>query len=377
MRERARRSKRRVLGITHDVVAEHGWVTMGNLFRVGLTRDLLTPSGDVGWGEIGLELLDDAPGIAWQFLPEQTRELTAHQVRGLDAVGLLGPRVTESSLAGADRLALVARFGVGYDNVDLDACTRHGVAVTNTPDGVRRPMACATLTFILSLSHRVFEKDRLMRAGRWAEKLAYMGYGLAGKTVGLIGLGNIGREVARLLEPFDVRGIAHDPYVAPEQAAALGVALVDLETLLREADFVVTLCNLTPETHHLLNAERISLMKPTAFLVSMARGPIVDQVALTGALRARRIRGAALDVFEQEPVDPADPILTLDNVILAPHALCWTDEMALGVGRSVMESILAVAAGRPPRFVVNREVLDSPRFQAKLARHRVSDQVEA
>jgi phosphoglycerate dehydrogenase-like enzyme len=350
---------------------------MSRTVRVGISRDFLTPTGDVGWGEIGLGMLDAAPGVAWEFLAEKTSELAVEQIRDYDALGVLGPRITERTLAGADRLAVVARFGVGYDTIDIDACTRHGVAVTNTPDGVRRPMASATLTFILALSHRLIDKDRLTRAGRWAEKLDYMGYGLTGKTVGLIGLGNIGRDVARLLAPFEVRRIACDPFVPTEQALALGVELVDLETLLREADFVVTLCNLTTETYHLLNAERIGLMKPTAFLVSMARGPIVDQGALTAALRERCIRGAALDVFEQEPVDPADPILGLDNVILAPHALCWTDEMALGVGRSVMESILAVARGEPPRFVVNRDVLDSPLFQAKLAHFRSLSAVEA
>ncbi|MGH2559116.1 MAG: NAD(P)-dependent oxidoreductase [Thermomicrobiales bacterium] len=350
---------------------------MNEAFRVGMSRDFLKATGEVGWGDIGLGLLDAAPGVAWEFLAETTRELTPDHVAGYDALGVLGPRVTEATLVGADRLALVARFGVGYDTIDVEACTRHGVVVTNTPDGVRRPMASATLTFILALSHRLFDKDRLTRSGGWADKLDFMGYGLTVKTVGLIGLGNIGREVARLLEPFDVRRIAHDPYVAADPAGALGVELVDLETLLRNADFVVTLCNLTPETYRLLNGERIALMKPTAFVVSMARGPIVDQAALTAALRERRIRGAALDVFEQEPVDPADPILTLDNVILAPHALCWTDEMARGVGRSVMESILAVAAGGPPRFVVNREVLDSPRFQEKLARIRARRRVGA
>ncbi|MGH2531287.1 MAG: NAD(P)-dependent oxidoreductase [Thermomicrobiales bacterium] len=350
---------------------------MSELFRVGMSRDFLTPTGEVGWGEIGLGMLDAAPGVTWEFLAEPTRELAPEHIAEYDAVGVLGPRVTERSLAGAERLAVVARFGVGYDTIDVDACTRHGVAVTNTPDGVRRPMASATLTFVLALSHRLFDKDRLTRTGGWADKLAFMGYGLTGKTVGMIGFGNVGREVARLLAPFDVRRIACDPYVAADVAVSHGVEFVDLETLLREADFVVTLCNLTSETHRLLNAERIALIKPTAFLVSMARGPIVDQAALTEALRERRIRGAALDVFDPEPVDPADPILTLDNVILAPHALCWTDEMARGVGRSVMESILAVAAGEPPRFIVNRAVLDSPRFQEKLARLRALRRVEA
>jgi phosphoglycerate dehydrogenase-like enzyme len=197
-----------------------------------------------------------------------------------------------------------------------------------------------------------------------------MGYGLTGKRLGLIGLGNIGSEVVRMAAPLEMKPIAHDPYVDPVSAAELGVELVDLETLLSTADYVVVLCALTPETHHLLNAERIGLMKPSAFLINTARGPIVDQAALTNALAERRIRGAALDVFEQEPVDPTDPLFALDNVIVTPHALCWTDEWAYITGRSAMESILAIASGNVPKYVVNKEVVDVAAFQEKLQRFR-------
>jgi phosphoglycerate dehydrogenase-like enzyme len=218
----------------------------------------------------------------------------------------------------------------------------------------------------------LLQKDRLTREGGWARKLDYMGYGLTGKTVGIIGLGNIGQEAVRLCAPLEMRFIAYDPYLDAAKAASLGVESVDLETLLRTADFVVILCQLTPETHHLLNAERIALMKPTAFLVSVARGPIVDQVALTSALQEGRIRGAGLDVFEQEPVDPNDPILQLDNVIVSPHALCWTDEMASRAGVSISRSVLAVKAGQAPEYTVNRAAIDSPLVQAKLQRYRAA-----
>jgi D-3-phosphoglycerate dehydrogenase len=195
-----------------------------------------------------------------------------------------------------------------------------------------------------------------------------MGYGLTGKKLGLIGLGNIGSEVVRLATPFGLRFIAHDPYVDPTHAAGLSVELVDLETLLSTADIVTIHCALTPETRHLLNADHLALMKSTAFLINTARGPIVDQAALTNALSERRIRGAGLDVFEQEPVDPSDPLLKLDNVMLTPHALCWTDGFAYITGRSVVESIIAIANGNVPKYVVNKEVVDVPAFQAKLAR---------
>jgi len=194
-----------------------------------------------------------------------------------------------------------------------------------------------------------------------------MGMGLTGRVLGSIGLGNIGRELFRLAAPFEMRHIAHDPYVQP--GTVPGVELMDLETLFRTADFVVVNCALTAETRHLVNVERLSLMKPSAYLISTARGPIVDQTALTRALQAGQIAGAALDVFEQEPVDPADPILSLNNVIVTPHAFAWTDEWIRLTGRSALGGILDVAAGREPPNVVNREVLQTRLFQKKLAQH--------
>jgi phosphoglycerate dehydrogenase-like enzyme len=259
-------------------------------------------------------------------------------------------------------LKLVARFGVGYDNVDVPACTRQGVLLTITPDGVRRPVAVAALTFILALAGRLLTKDRLTREGRWAEKLDYMGMGVAGRTLGVIGLGNIGREVFRMAAPLEMRHVGHDPYLDQAAAARHGIEWLPLEELLRQSDFVCVCCNLTKQTHHLINAPRLALMKPTAYLINVARGPIVDQRALTAALQERRIAGAGLDVFEQEPIDPADPLLKLDNVVLAPHALCWTDECFAGNGRSACQSILDVAAGHVPQHVVNREALKHARW---------------
>jgi D-3-phosphoglycerate dehydrogenase len=339
---------------------------MPSSLRVGLTRDFLKPDGSIAFGDIGLDMLDATPGVKREFLAENTLELRPEQVRGFDALLVLGPRVSAASLEGADRLALVARFGVGYDNVDVQACTRQGVALSITPDGVRRPVAVSAITLLLAASHKLLVKDRLTRAGRWAEKLDHMGMGVTGRALGLVGLGNIGREVALLARPFEMRLLAHDPFVAAADAARLGVEFVDLETLMRAADFVCVTCALTPQTRHLVSAERIALMKPSAFLINVARGPIVDQRALTAALQARRIQGAALDVFEEEPIAADDPLLQLDNVTLAPHAICWTDECFRGNGVSACQSILDVASGRCPKHVVNREVLDSPRFLEKL-----------
>ncbi len=333
---------------------------MNQPFRVGVTRDFLKPDGSLGFGDVGLELLDQA-GLPWDFLAEDTRELRTDQVRDHDALLVLAPRVTAATLAGADRLRLVARFGVGYDSVDVEACTRAGVLLTITPDGVRRPVAAAALTFLLALTHRLLTKDRLTRTGRWQDRLEHMGLGVTGRTLGVIGLGNIGRELFALARPLGMKHLAFDPYVQTTDVPS-DVRLVPLETLLGQSDYVCVCCALTPQTRHLLNAERLALMKRTAFLINVARGPIVDQAALTQALAERRIEGAGLDVFEQEPVDPNDPILKLDNVILAPHALCWTDECFRGIGRSACQSIVDVARGRTPRYVVNPIAFKHPRW---------------
>jgi D-3-phosphoglycerate dehydrogenase len=337
-------------------------------FRLGLTRDFLKPDGSLGFGDIGLSLLDEQPGIEWEFLAQQHAELPRELADQYDALLVLAPKVTAATLAGCRRLGLVARFGVGYDNVDVPACTANNVMLAITPDGVRRPVASSVLAFLLALAHRLPTKDRLTREGRWSERLDYMGHGLIGKTLGVIGLGNIGREVFRLAAPLDMRHVGHDPLVTPAQAAASGIQWLPLDELLATADYVVICCALTKETEHLLNAARLEQMKPTAFLINVARGPIVDQAALTHVLQQRKIAGAALDVFEQEPIDPRDPLIMLDNVILAPHAICWTDECFLNNGRSAIRSVLDYASGRAPQFVVNRDVLDQPAMQAKLAR---------
>jgi phosphoglycerate dehydrogenase-like enzyme len=173
-----------------------------------------------------------------------------------------------------------------------------------------------------------------------------------------------------MAKPFDMRFIAHDPFADKNVAKELGIELVSLEDAFRRADVLSVNCPLTPETHHLVNAERLALMKPTAYLINTARGPIVDQKALTNALQEKRIAGAGLDVFEAEPVPADDPILKLDNVIVAPHALCWTDQCFAGNGAADVKAVLDLMQGQVPRGVVNRAVVDSSRFKARLEAYR-------
>ncbi len=322
--------------------------------RVGVTRDIRQEDGTPVYD---LSLLDEA-GLDWDFLPETVRELGPGDLAGYDAVVCFMPRVPREAIAGADRLRLLARLGVGYDTVDVDACTEHGVLVSVTPDGVRRPLASGTMALVLALAHRLTQKDRHVRTGGF-DRFAFGGTGLTGRTLGLIGVGNVGSDVVRLAEPWAMRIVAHDPYTP---APPPGVELVGLDTLLRESDVVVVLCPLTDETRGLLDANRLALLKPTALLVNVARGPIVDQRALTQALRQGRLAGAALDVFEREPIDPGDPLLELENVILSPHAIALTDEIYRESGRSAARAVIAVAEGQVPEFVVNREALSHPRL---------------
>jgi phosphoglycerate dehydrogenase-like enzyme len=194
--------------------------------------------------------------------------------------------------------------------------------------------------------------DRHMHEGGY-DRFAHVGRGLRGSVLGIVGIGNVGRELVELARPFGFRIVAADPYAQPLD----GVELVALDELLAASEFVVVLCPLTDETRGLIDARRLALMRPDAFLVNVARGPIVDQAALTKALRERRIAGAALDVFEHEPLAPDDPLRSLDNVILAPHAVALTDEIFRDGALSVVRSVLAVAAGERPEFVLNPEAL--------------------
>jgi phosphoglycerate dehydrogenase-like enzyme len=340
-------------------------------FRVALSGDFRKDDGSPTFPDFDLEPLGNAPGVEMEYLASEN-PLRAEQLEDFDALILLIHRFGRESVPKSGRLSIVARFGVGYDTVDVDACTDAGIALAITPDGVRRPVAVSIVTFMLALTGKMMVKDRLTRGGpeTFAKRAEHMGVGLVGRIFGSIGIGNIGAETFRLLKPFDMTFIAHDPFADPKLAKELGIELVSLEDVFRRADVLSVSCPLSPETRHLVNAERLALMKPTAYLINTARGPIVDQKALTKALQERRIAGAGLDVLEQEPPDADDPILTLDNVILAPHALCWTDQCFAGNGAADVKAVLDVQHGREPRGVVNRAVLDTPRWKERLAGYR-------
>jgi D-3-phosphoglycerate dehydrogenase len=298
--------------------------------------------------------------------------MTAASLEGFDALILLGARFDAESIPSGGRLALVARFGVGYDSVDVAACARAGIAVTITPDGVRRPVAVSILTFVLALAGKIFVKDGLAREGAagFARRSAHMGIGLVGRTLGSVGIGNIGAEMFRMFAPLGMRFIAHDPYVAEADATALGVTLVEMDRVFRDSDFLAINLPLTPETEKLVNAERLALMKPSAYLINTSRGPIVDPAALVAALKDGTIAGAGIDVFDPEPPSPDDPLLALDNVIVTPHALCWTDQCFAGIGASTVAAAMTVKRGAAPDHMVERDVADNAKFRERLETHR-------
>lgn len=338
-------------------------------FRVALSGDFRKPDGSPTFPDFDLTPLRQAPNVEMAFL-ENANPLKPDQLEDFDALILLAHRFDASSVPKSGRLAVIARFGVGYDTVDVPACTANDIALVITPDGVRRPVAVSIITFMLALTGKLMVKDRLARSGPpgFAARGEHMGVGLVGKTLGSLGVGNIGAEMFRLAKPFDMHFIAHDPFADKAVAAELGIELVSLAELFARSDILSVNCPLTKDTHHIVNAERLALMKPTAYFINTARGPIVDQKALTKVLQDGRIAGAGLDVFEQEPTDPDDPLLKLDNVIAAPHALCWTDQCFAGNGAADVKAVLEVMKGCLPRGIVNREVTDTPGFKSKLAR---------
>jgi len=338
-------------------------------FRIAISGDLFKDDGSPTIPPFDLSRLERTPGIEYATVGRGP-VLSADELADFDALILLMPQFRRESVPAGGRLSVIARGGVGYDTVDVQACLDNDIALVITPGAVRRPVAVMVVTFLLALSGNLFALDRITRKGPWASRTDYLGTGLVGRVFGQIGIGNIGAEVLRLVKPFGLELIAHDPYLDPQAARDLGARPVDLETLFRESDFVSVSCPLNDETRGLVNAERLALMKPSAFLINTARGPVVDQRALTDALRRRAIAGAGLDVLEKEPPAPDDPILGLDNVILTPHSLCWTDQMFATMAGLDIDACLDVMHGRAPANVVNRAVLESPGFARKLADYR-------
>lgn len=338
---------------------------MKKKFCVGITRDILDSTGEPAFGHKALEILDGNADIEWEYLPDVVGEIGPDHAARYDAIYVNTPRVPATAVARADcRVRVIARHGVGYDSVDVAAMSAAGVLVTNTPAAMPRPVATISMTFILALAGRLFLKDKLTRTGRWHERMDNMGVGLTGRKLGVIGAGRIGKELLRMARAFDMELMATDPFASRVELGYVGARLVDLDTLLATADFVVVTSLLDQSTRGMVGAAQFARMKPSAYFINVARGPIVVESALIEALRGRRIAGAGLDVFEQEPVAPDNPLLAMDNVVVTPHSLCWTDECFHNMASIGLKSIVDALAGQIPECVVNRDALAHPRQAA-------------
>jgi phosphoglycerate dehydrogenase-like enzyme len=340
-------------------------------FRVALTADFFEPDGSTRYPDIGLSVFeqDTTKTVEWFKISEHRPVLGAEQLADADGVIVLTPAVSALTLSESRDLLAIGRFGVGYDAVDVAACTNADVVLFITAGAVDRSVAEATVGWMIALTHNLRIKDILVRTGRWDERSRYMGRELRDRTFGAIGLGGIGRATVGLLNGFGMKTpMAFDPFLDAQTAQKLGVRAVALDVLLAEADFVSIHCPLTESTRGLIGARELGLMKPDAYLINTARGGIVDEDALYEVLAEQRIAGAALDCFAIEPVIEPHRFGTLDNVLLAPHSIAWTEELFRDIGRAACQGMLDLAAGKVPRGVINREVLERPGFCEKWAR---------
>src|SRR5207249_1149685 len=295
--------------------------------------------------EGGLQLLAATPDIEVASFAGKPREELERALAGAEALIVRSEtRVTADLLTRAPHLRVIARAGTGVDNIDVPAATRRGIAVMNAPGANTVSAAEHAMGLLLGLVRHIPWAAEAMRRGEWDRK-RFEGTELRGKTIGVVGLGRIGGHVGQLARAFGMQVVGHDPYLAPERAAELQVKLLPLDQLLRQADVVTLHVAYTEQTHHLINAERLRLMKPGAVLISTARGELVDEGALAEAVREKRIRGAAIDVFAVEPLPADSPLRQLDRVILTPHLAASTAEaqerVSLEVCTAVREALLA------------------------------------
>jgi phosphoglycerate dehydrogenase-like enzyme len=343
-------------------------------FRVAFTADFHAADGSPKYRDMGLAVFAPHAHIRPGRFAEHRAEIGADQIGDAQGIVVLTPAVTAVSMAQSRDLLAIGRFGVGYDAVNVAACTEADVVVFITAGAVDHSVAEATVGWMIALTHHLRMKDALVRDGRWDQRSQYMGRELRDRTFGAIGLGGIARKTIALLKGFSMKPpLAFDPYVAPEAAEANDVRLVSLDELLSTADFVSIHCPLTDQTRNLIGPRELALMKPDAYLINTARGGIVAEDALYEALRRRRIAGAAIDCFAEEPVIRPHPLGALDNVLLAPHSIAWTDELFRDIGRAVCQGMVDLSLGKRPRGVVNPQVFERHGFQEKWARLRTAE----
>jgi D-3-phosphoglycerate dehydrogenase len=295
--------------------------------------DILRAIGEVRLGDPGKRYTEES-------LMESLRECDAVLITSRD-------RITRAVIEASPRLKVISKYGARPEKVDLEAAAERGITVLCTPTSNPESVAEHAILLILALQRNLFDVTASLRAGQWRNSIT-MGTELAGKTVGLVGIGNVGAAVARKLSGFGVSLLAFDPWVSASKAAAMSVQMVDLETLLRSSDVVSLHAMVTPESHHMMGEAQFRMMKPTALLINTARGPLVDEAALVAALQEHRIRGAGIDVYEEEPVPSTNPLLQMDSVVATPHISAHTHEAMERELTWAAEDVRRVLLGEPP-----------------------------
>lgn len=313
-----------------------------------LIADAIAPEGVERLTSAGIEVVD---GSGW------SREELIERIGQFD--GLIvrsATRVDAALIAAATRLRVVGRAGVGVDNIDVEAATKRGIVVINSPEGNTVSTAEHTIAMIGALARRIPQAHAaLVRDGKW-ERSRFTGVQLAGKVLGVIGLGRVGSEVARRAMALEMRVIAYDPFISEERAKRLGVQLTTVEEICRQADFITVHTPLTRQTENLIGQEQFALMKPGVHIINCARGGIIDEEALYNAIVEGKVAGAALDVFVAEPPQ-GNPLLTLEQVIATPHLGASTREAQVGVAVDVAEAVARALFGRPVKYAVNAPAL--------------------
>jgi D-3-phosphoglycerate dehydrogenase len=290
----------------------------------------------------------------------ETEEDIIKATKGADAILTTFAPITRRVMESSPKVRVVVRYGIGYDTVDADAATDNGILVVNLPGFCLDEVADHTIGLILACVRKIVYYNNLTKSGYWARYHEMFIHSFTGQTLGLVGCGTIGQAVAKRAVGFDLKILGTDPYVDKAVAQKHGITLVSMEELLRESDFVSVHSLLNKDTYHLMGEKEFRQMKPTAYLINTSRGPVVDEQALIKALQEKRFAGAGIDVFEQEPVNPDNPLLKMDNVVVTPHNAGWSDAAGKRARILVGREAARVVSGKYPSHWVNKSV--KPRF---------------
>ena len=297
----------------------------------------------------------------WTEYAPPPKKLIIEKAKNVDALApLLSDKIDAEVFDAAPKLKIVAQMAVGFDNIDVQEATKRGIYVTNTPEVLTDTTADFAWALLMAIARRVVEADKYVRTGQWKvgwHPSMMQGRDIHGATIGIVGAGRIGFGVAKRATGFNMKILFYDVVPRPEIEKELGAKKVDLDTLFKESDFVCIHVPLMKETYHLVNAEKLKLMKKTAYLINNSRGPVVDEKALYEALKEGRIAGAGLDVFEQEPIPVDNPLLKLDNVVVAPHISSASYETRSKMAEMVAENLVAFFEGKKPPNLVNPETM--------------------